>query len=719
MGTPAPNWKGLAKQVAMPRSIRIEPWNGHSSWGSVGPIGLNDPSVRGGCLSMKAILPIVVGILCANAVFAQQQPPPDMSQLSIEDLVNVKVETVSGASKFLEKVSDAPASITIVTAEDIERYGYRTLAELLASVRGFYVVYDRNYAYVGVRGFSQPSDYNARILFLIDGHRVNDNIFDGAYVETAFPVDIDLIDHVEIVRGPGSAVYGTGAFAAVINVVTKRGRDMNGWEVVGGGGSWDTYQGRISYGHRFNNQIEALVSASFYRSAGNERLFYPAFDSPATNNGIAVNADGDQAYSLLADVTRGDFTLHAVANSRTKHIPTASFGTVFNDPRNQTTDARRYVDLQYAHTLASQWDILARGSYDWYGYHGLYIYDYSGEGVPPFTKNIDLATGTWSDFEFDASRLFYQRHRVTLGAEYRQDFEQQQSNYDQKPYVLYLNNDSRSKNAAYYLQDNFSIRKNLILVGAVRSDWYEQFGTTYSPRAGLVYTPRDSTRLKLMFNRAFRAPNRFEEYYVSSSSDEDNPLLQPERITSYELEVNQDFTKQLHFTASGFINRMDNLIVPDLNPVTGHVEFANAGFLHTKGLEFELTSKWRGDLQASASYSFQNSNNEENFVASSPHSLAKANISVPLFRKNLLASVESQYTSRSSTVSGPVLGGFGVVNITLLARHLVRNLDISANVENLLDKRYANTAGLEDQEVSIPQDGRSLRGKLTYRFSSR
>src|SRR3984957_1080673 len=166
-------------------------------------------------------------MLGASSVRAQQPGPEDLDTQSMEDLVKMKVESVYGAAKFLQKAEDAAASITVVTAEDIQKHGYRTLADVLRSVRGFYVINDRNYSYVGVRGLSIPGDYNARILFLLDGHRVNDNIFDGAYVDEGFPVGVDLIDRIEIIRGPNSSVYGTGAFAAVINVITKRGRDWN------------------------------------------------------------------------------------------------------------------------------------------------------------------------------------------------------------------------------------------------------------------------------------------------------------------------------------------------------------------------------------------------------------------------------------------------------------------------------------------------------------
>jgi len=86
----------------------------------------------------------------------------DLSQLSLEELMNLKVDTVYGASKFEQKVTEAPSSVTIITADEIQKYGYRTVSDLLQSVPGFYVTNDRNYSYIGVEGISRPTDYNTR-----------------------------------------------------------------------------------------------------------------------------------------------------------------------------------------------------------------------------------------------------------------------------------------------------------------------------------------------------------------------------------------------------------------------------------------------------------------------------------------------------------------------------------------------------------------------------
>jgi iron complex outermembrane receptor protein len=122
--------------------------------------------------------------------------------MSLEELMSISVDSVYGASGFEQKVTEAPASVTIITSEEIQRYGYRTLADILRNVPGFYITYDRNYSYVGVRGFGLPGQYNNNIALMIDVHRLNDNIYDGALVGTEFPLDLDLIQRVEVIRGP-------------------------------------------------------------------------------------------------------------------------------------------------------------------------------------------------------------------------------------------------------------------------------------------------------------------------------------------------------------------------------------------------------------------------------------------------------------------------------------------------------------------------------------
>jgi iron complex outermembrane receptor protein len=660
---------------------------------------------------------LVLVILCAGPVAAQQQGPDDLGKQSMEDLVKMKVDSVYGATKFLQKAEDSATSISVVTAEEIQKYGYRTLTDLLRNVRGFYVINDRNYSYVGVRGLSLPADYNARILFLLDGHRVNDNIFDGAYVGTAFPVDIDLIERVEIIRGPDSSAYGTGAFAAVINVITKRGRDLNALEFSAEAGSWNSYKGRLSFGERFDSGLETLLSGTFYNSQGQQQLFFPEFDSPATNNGIAENADGDQAYSVFGDIIYRDFNIHIVGDSRTKHVPTASFGTVFDDPRNQTTDARRYVDAQYHHTFGS-WETLGRLSYDWYGYHGIYIYDYAGTGIPPFTENYDAANGTWWDFQGDASRVFFKRHKVTFGTEFRQDIRQQQTNYDIQPYHLYFDSHLSARIGALYFQDKFSIRKNLAFVVGLRSDWYRTYGNALSPRAGLHFNPTPNTDLKVNYSWAFRAPNDYEAFYAGNNSNTANPSLKPERIRSWEVDVERRFRKRYYVSGAGFLNQIDDLIVQSMDPLTGQPVYANSTRVQTKGLEYELGVKWPGGLEGSVSHTIQDTRSllSGEDLPNSPRQLAKVNLSVPLLQKKLFASVDAQYTSRARTVAQTEVGGFFLVNLTFFSRKITQKIDLSGGLYNLLDKRYADTGGLENREVSIPQDGRSFRVKLTYRL---
>src|SRR5262245_48354426 len=175
-------------------------------------------------------------------------PDPGEEMILFQDL-----PSVFGASKYEQKPSEAPASISIITSEEIQKFGYRTLSEILRSVRGFFTTYDRNYSYIGTRGFDRPGDYDTRVLLLLDGHRVNDNVYDQASIGTESLIDIESIDRVEVIRGPSSSLYGTDAFFAVINVITRSGGDLNGRELEAAGGSYSTGEGRVAYGASLDN----------------------------------------------------------------------------------------------------------------------------------------------------------------------------------------------------------------------------------------------------------------------------------------------------------------------------------------------------------------------------------------------------------------------------------------------------------------------------------
>jgi outer membrane receptor for ferrienterochelin and colicin len=131
-----------------------------------------------------------------------QETTKDLGTASLEELGNIQVYS---ASKHMQSASDAPSSVTVITADEIQKYGYHTLADILETVRGFYITYDRDYSFVGVRGFGRLGDWNSRVLVLVDGHRINNNIDGQAMLGTEFLVDVDLIDRVEIIRGHSTA----------------------------------------------------------------------------------------------------------------------------------------------------------------------------------------------------------------------------------------------------------------------------------------------------------------------------------------------------------------------------------------------------------------------------------------------------------------------------------------------------------------------------------
>ncbi|HKR58092.1 MAG TPA: TonB-dependent receptor [Pyrinomonadaceae bacterium] len=659
-------------------------------------------------------------MLFAASVALAQQPGPDLMEKPPEELIKVEVASVYGASKYLQKVTEAPSAVTIVTDEEIQKYGYQTLADILRSVRGFYVTYDRNYSYVGVRGFARPGDYNSRILLLVDGHRVNENIYDGGYVGTEFSVDVDLIERVEIIRGPSSSLYGTNAFFAVVNVITKRGRDVMGLEVSSEAASFDTYKNRFSFGSKWDNGAELLLSGTVYNSHGRRRLFFQEFDDQATNNGIAENADGDRSQSLLANLSFKNFTLQGSLVSRKKQIPTASFGTIFNDPRAHTIDTHGYLDLTYSRTFGREWGAMARLYSDRYIYVGRYPLSTS-DPTQPTVNNEDFALGSWWGGELQLNKKLYRRHQLTGGAEYKDNVRQRQVNYDADPYVRYADTRPKTNNFALYLQDEFTVRENLTLSAGVRYDHYSTFGRTVNPRLGLIYHPFSKTALKLLYGRAFRAPNAYELFY-STPFATPNPNLEPEKIGTSEIVWEQYLGDRFRLSAAGYYYRLNNLISQQADPVTGAITLRNAETIRAKGMEFEAEAKLASGFESRVSYTFQQVTNRMTgeLLTNSPRHLGKLNLSVPVAKNKVFASFDLQYVSLRRTLANLPsrdARAYWLPTFTLFSPKLMNGLDVSFSINNLFDQKYGYPGGEEHQQNIIVQDGRTWRLKLTYRFN--
>ena len=655
------------------------------------------------------MLLLLMVVLMDPMISLAQEPAPVVAAAD-ERLLFQNIPSVVGASKYEQKVTEAPSAVSIITALDIKKYGYRTLADVLRSVRSFYVTNDRNYSYVGGRGFGRPADYNTRILVLIDGHRANDNVYDGAYLGTESIVDIDLVDRVEVIRGPGSSLYGSNAFFAVVNVITKRGRDLKGGEVSAEAGSFDTYKGRATYGDRFKNGVEALLSATGYDSKG-QRLYYPEYDTAATNNGVTNNTDYDRFQSLFAKLSHHDVTLSGAYLTRTKGIPTGAFFTDFNDPRNKTKDERAYLDLKYERSLSARTEVTARISFDRYRYAGDYLYS----GV----TNRDIGAGDWLSTEVRVVRNYFEKHRIIAGAEYQGSLTQDQENYDVDPYLSYMPKDERrSRIAAAYVQDEVSLSRSMILNAGVRYDDYSTFGGTTNPRAALIYNTDDRGTIKILYGSAFRAPNAFELYWHSSTTDA-NPDLKPEKIKTYELIYEKYLAARLHMSVAGYYYRISDLITQtETAPGSGITIFRNIDDVTAQGFEVEANNAWANGIEGRVSYTVQRAEDKVTSepLTNSPAQMAKLNVALPFMVEKMFVGLEEQYMGRRRTDAGGFTGAFAVTNLTLYTTQMPKRFEISASVYNLFDRQFGDPVSLDFVQNTILQDGRSYRLKLVYAF---
>lgn len=615
--------------------------------------------------------------------------------------------SVFTASRHEQPVTKAPASVDVITAEHIKRYGWRTVSAMLGSLPGFLSTYDRAYNHVGVRGFAPPGDYNTRILVLIDGHRVNENLQDYAGLGRDFLVDVDNIERVEVVRGPASSLYGSSALFAVVNVITQRGRDLQGTRLSGDLASFGSHQGQVSHGQKFANGLEGLLSASFYHSDGHENLSYPGL-------GNSRNQDGEQVERLSGKLGWGDFTLSGAWMGRKKYLPTGTTGTGFGEVDTNYRDHRAYADLNYHHNFDNDWNLTSRLFWDSYEFDDVLPYRLR---TNQRIFNRDQWLGQWFGGEALLSHTFFEQHRLTLGSEYRRNYSQLMLNQDQQPYRPYA--DNRLSNSIYgvYLQDEWSINQDLSLQAGGRYDYYDSFGGTFNPRLGLIYQTFTNTTLKLLYGTAFRAPNTFESFYTCCQGSMPwigNASLRPEQIKTYEIVIEQRLLEHLDLRISPFYNRLSNLIELAVSP-GGTRQFRNYGNAEVHGLESQLQLHI-DDIESHLSYTYQQSRSAAADSPNAPSHMIKFNLSAPLLPEKLFAGLEVQYVSQRQTIAGQKADSYTITNLSLSSRHWLPGVELSGGFYNIFNERYVDPSSPPLLPDTIAQDGRNYRLRISLEF---
>ncbi|HRY28900.1 MAG TPA: TonB-dependent receptor [Elusimicrobiota bacterium] len=628
------------------------------------------------------------------------------------DFFKSEAEVVT-AAKHPQKISRVPAAAYVLSAEEISLYGYRTLGEALQSIPGFYVINDRNYTYLWVRGFGRPGDYNSRVLVMINGHRINENSYGGAYLGHDFNLDIRAVDRIEVVKGPGSALYGDSAFFAVVNVFTKRPSASPEVFVDASGGSYGTNREFFSWTQPVGPR-GGIFAAGSYRWMEGQDLSYPEFG--AINGGIAENADREESYTGFASFTRDGLSIQGNSNGRRKRIPTASFGTRFNDPGSWTVDARRFLETKLERPLGGAVNVYGRVYADHYRYVADYVYD----GPFPETRlvNRDLAESEWYGEETRLSVNVAGEENVFLvGQEFEKNVEGLLRNHDVEPYALYTDVHAALRRWAVFFQQELKPARFLSLTAGGRYDHYQSFGKSVNPRAAVIVQPNRRSSFKLLYGRAFRAPSVYE-MFLDGIGYRRNPQLRPERITTYEARWERRLAGGGPQLSAGYYRSdVHDLISQTVDPSDGSLVFQNMEEVLSKGGEFE--ARWDVSSRLSARLGYIGQSTREiggGRLSNSPRHSGVAGLSRRFSTWRASLGLETFYVGRRTSYQNTRVPGDVVISLNAALSPWEDGPRFTLGVYNLTNTSSLASGDGGLVQATIPQDGRNFQVGVEYKF---
>ncbi|MEN9479233.1 MAG: hypothetical protein RLZZ298_628 [Pseudomonadota bacterium] len=648
--------------------------------------------------------------LLAGSVHGASEIPED---ISLEDLLKVQVISTP---KFALNAEFTPSSVSVLTRQEIRTYGWRTLADALRTLNGFTATNDHTYGLVGTRGVSAPSDYRTRLQVLIDGIPTNENIYGSASFDSAFPLDIDLIEQIEVVRGPSASVYGGDSTFGVINVITRSGGSLGGTEVSVARGSGKSSEGRVTWGTFTEGGTDIVLSYSGAYSSGH-RLNFPDMANAGLDS-VAYGVEGTQAGKFFARVRSDNWRATLLHSQRDEIVPNGSYATVFNDDRHREADSYTLAEVANDHRLNRENTLHTRLYAGKYTYKGDFPYDY-----PPYVLNQDRIYGQWWGFESRLLNTARQGQRWTAGVEYKANTRQDQKNED-AGYGCYgvsatvcLDDQRKSRQFSFYAQDEITVGDSTYLTLGLRHDRQSEMPGHWNPRLGLVHQNDSGGTFKFLYATAFSDPTVYQRFYATPTFSVANPNLVPERMRSIELSWEQRVGARTRLTSSLFFYRIQDLLGIDVS--TGLS--ANLPDVLGRGVELELQHRWLNGAALRVGYTLQQPSTVSTYIENVARHSLRGNLSVPIFSTQWLAGLEGQLLSRRQTGdNGNWVAGYGVANANFTYQPSGKDWHVALGVYNLFDHQYNDPSGLDTSlagtRAQTPQFGRTFRLKFTAHF---
>ncbi|MFH1514006.1 MAG: TonB-dependent receptor, partial [bacterium] len=502
---------------------------------------------------------------------------------------------VTSASKHEQQTIETPSFVTVITDKMIEAFNYHTIAEALKSVPGLWITSDRYSYYLGVRGVSVHGDWNSRILLLLNGHTSNEQWGGTSNLNKLVGIDLSNVKRIEVVKGPGSSLYGSNAFFGVINVVTKDAETISGPRIVTSFTSnANQSEGMISWGRKYSNNFQVFLSGTASNATG-DRLFFPEYRDLETAERLALEENGyskyflslDQLtggytsktdflyfYSLMLNLQFKDWTLLSKLADRNKGVPSGYFGSVFNTDKNRMEERFSFLELKYQKLFQNEHKFMGRLYYDDYYFADWILYNYysdpeQGYENPPYLpgpvwmdEGVDKFWGT----EMQLDCHFFSNQRLILGGEYQDHRVEQHSGETGKSEQRIENDvipllDRRSDMSIFnlYVQNEYRPIEELNLVMGLHHSQNTHCRGRITSKLGVLFFPQEKTTLKFLFSQGFRAPTIYERAFDDATYYIGNDRLIPEEIDSYEF-VMEKYLTGARIVTTFYLNEARNII---------------------------------------------------------------------------------------------------------------------------------------------------------------